>query len=122
MLEKVIKEINSQGTELKRFSNEWNVMQQLIDIVSVQPESAEIVYQDLQVDDMKVPKLVKNITSKRIADPEKVMQKICEFYGINCPDVLPPEIWRKSDTDISKPIEKNSITSTEPIINLIDLM
>ena len=49
MLQQCKDEINRQGAGFRKFSNQWNVMQQLIDIVSVQPDSAEIVLQDLQV-------------------------------------------------------------------------
>jgi hypothetical protein len=120
MLNKVINKINSQGKDYKKFSNNWNVMQQLIDIVSYQPESAEIVYQDLQVNEMQLTALVKKITGNKIANPEEVMQEICKFYSIPCPDVLPPETWRNSAAVKPKPAE-NTTMSTEPI-SLLDLM
>lgn len=119
MLNKVIEEINAQGKSFKKFSNEWNVMQQLIDIISFQPACAEIVYQDLQIEEMKLPKLVNKIVGKKIADPYKVMEEICSFYSVPCPAVLPPEIWRTA--------EENSASGTTPIqssepISLLDLL
>ena len=80
MLQQCIDEINKQGEKYSRFSNRWNVMQQLIDIVSVQPDSAEIVLQDLQVSEMNLNALTNKITGRRLADPFEVMKAICDFY------------------------------------------
>ena len=112
MLEKLLEEINSQGADYKKFSNRWNVMQQLIDIVTVQPESAEIVLQDIKLKDMNLLALVNKITGKRLADPEAVMKKICDFYKIPCPAELPPEAWRQSGK-AEKPAE---------VVNLLDFI
>lgn len=114
---KVINEINTQGTAYKKFSNEWNVIQQLIDIVTYQPDSAEIVYQDLQINEMKLPKLVSRVVSKRLNNPQTVMEEICKFYAIPCPDTLPPETWRNAEPAKPEP----QIMSSEPI-NLLDLL
>lgn len=67
ILENAVECIKTQGKNYKKYSNEWNVMQQLIDIITAQLESAEIVLQDLNVEEMQVPALVKKITSKKIA-------------------------------------------------------
>ena len=111
MLEKTIGTINEQGKSLEKHSNRWNIMQQLIDIISVQPDCAEIVYQDLQIEEMTISKLVSKITNQRLADPVKVMQEICKFYSIPCPSELPPETWRNaiSVTNTSKPSEPLSL-------------
>lgn len=105
-LEETIALIESQGEKYKKHSNEWNVMQQLIDILADDPQSAEIVYQDLQVEEMKLPKLVSKVTGKRIGDPEKVMRVICDFYKIPCPAELPPEHWRTNEAALQKPVTK----------------
>ena len=91
MIKNCVEEINKQGSKYTKHSNQWNVMQQLIDIVSDNPDISEIVYQDLLVEEMKLEKLVGKITGKRLSDPEKVMKAICDFYKIPCPDYLPPE-------------------------------
>lgn len=93
-LEETLALIAEQGKSYKKHSNEWNVMQQLTDILAANPQSAEIVCEDLQVEEMKLPKLVSKIVGKRISDPVKVMETICEFYKIPCPEELPPEHWR----------------------------
>lgn len=113
MLSKVIAEINKQGEKYKKHSNEWNVMQQLIDIVSFQPDCAEIVLQDLGIEEMSLDKLVKKITGKRMQDPYEIVKEICKFYAIECPKELPPEAWRSQTT--------TSAPSSEPI-SLLDLM
>lgn len=101
MLELVVKEIEAQAAQYRKHSNQWNVAQQLIDILYDEPDQAGIVYEDLKVKEMSVGSLVQKITGKRIADPEKVMQEICKFYGIRTPDTLPPEHWR-GDTPVRK--------------------
>lgn len=98
--------INEQGKTYKKHSNQWNVMQQLIDIIAAEPESAEIVYDDLQVEGLQLPKLVQRITAKRIADPVEVMKAICDFYKISCPAELPPEHWRTKKAAPPKPVTK----------------
>ena len=116
MLEKTIKTINEQGKSFEKHSNRWNIMQQLIDIISVQPHCAEIVYQDLQIEEMTISKLVSKITNQRPADPVKVMKEICKFYSIPCPSELPPETWRNA---ISKPSEH--LNQSDPV-SLLDLL
>lgn len=89
MLQQCKDEINRQGAGFRKFSNQWNVTQQLIDIVSVQPDSAEIVLQDLHVSEMNLNALTNKITGRRLADPLEVMKAICDFYKIPCPDIKP---------------------------------
>lgn len=98
MLELVVKAAEEQAAKYPKHSNQWNVAQQLIDILYAEPDQAGIVYEDLKVQEMSVGSLVQKITGKRIADPEKVMQEICKFYGIRTPDALPPEHWRGDAT------------------------
>ena len=112
-LEETLALINEQGQQYKKHSNEWNVMNQLIDILAAQPESAAIVYEDMQVEEMKLKKVVSKVTGKRIADPEKVMRAICDFYKIPCPAELPPEYWR---TKQATPHRRNAAPS------LLDLL
>ena len=100
----------------KKFSNKWNVMQQLIDIVSVQPDSAEIVLQDLKATEMNLHALTSKITGKRLADPLEVMKAICDFYKIPCPDTLPPEVWRQDSGKASAPAAPSGV------VNLLDLI
>lgn len=117
ILENAVDCIKTQGKNYEKYSNEWNVMQQLIDIITAQPESAEIVLQDLNIEEMQLTALVQKITGKRLADPMKVMEEICEFYAIPTPEELPPEVWRMNST---------SPTPAKPekqgFINLMDLL
>lgn len=96
-MNKVIDEIYKQGKDYKKHTNEWNVMQQLVDIIAAQPKCAEIVEQDLKIKEMDLAHLVKQITGKRMSDPIEVMKAICKFYSIDCPDELPPEHWRTNN-------------------------
>ena len=116
MLQQCQDEINRQGAGFRKFSNKWNVMQQLIDIVSVQPDSAEIVLQDLQVSEMNLNALTNKITGRRLADPFEVMKTICDFYKIPCPDTLPPEAWRQDSGKASEPAAPSGV------VNLLDFI
>ena len=116
MLQQCKDEINRQGAGFRKFSNQWNVMQQLIDIVSVQPDSAEIVLQDLQVSEMNLNALTNKITGRRLADPFEVMKAICDFYKIQCPDTLPPEAWRQDSGKASAPAAPSGV------VNLLDFI
>lgn len=120
MLEKVIAEINKQGKDYKKYSNKWNVMQQLIDIVSYQPECVEIVLQDLSVKEMNLSSLVGKITGKRMADPYEIVKEICKFYAIECPSELPPEVWRCQKADA--PSAKTTVKPSSEPISLLELM
>lgn len=117
ILENAVDCIKIQGKNYKKYSNEWNVMQQLIDIITAQPESAEIVLQDLNVEEMQLTALVASVIKQRLANPYEVMTAICEFYAIPTPEELPPEVWRMNST---------SPTPTKPekqgFINLMDLL
>lgn len=119
MIKSCVEEINKQGKGYKKYSNQWNVMQQLIDIVTDNPDISEIVYQDLQVEEMKLNKMVSKITGKRLSDPEKVMKEICDFYKISCPDYLPPEVWRSSIEVHTEPPKQSP---TPSVIDLMDFV
>lgn len=111
MQEKLINEIKEQGKSFPEFSNKWNVMQQLIDIVTAQPESAEIIFQDIKHKEMNLNALVNKVLGKRLADPREVMKVICDFYKIPCPAELPPEAWRNSGKTVS-----------DNVVDLLDFM
>lgn len=119
MFENTIAEINKQGAAYSKHSNEWNVMQQLIDILHVQPDCAEIVFQDLSIKEMTITALVKKITSKRLTNPVEVMKEICKFYSIPCPDELPPETWR---SDVPVKSKKLPAAKASESLSLLDLM
>lgn len=111
-----IDEIEKQGAQYKKFKNQWNVMQQLIDIIAVSsPDTADIVLADLKVKEMNLDAIVAKVTGARMSDPEKVMQTICDFYKIPCPSELPPEHWRIQGA------AQSAAHSTAPI-NLMDLV
>lgn len=121
-LNEVIAEINLQGKNYTKFSNNWNVMQQLIDILAYMPESAEIVLQNLKIKEMQLTALVQKITGKRLADPMKVMEEICDFYKIEVPDVLPPEHWRGPAAEAAKKAAAKPDQSESKYINLMELL
>lgn len=105
----VIEKIKEQSKEYEQHSNNWNVANQLIDIVAVStPESVEIIYRDLDISEMTVQKLADSIIGERMCNPVEVMKTICNFYKIPTPKELPPEHWRgqaridsKSKLDVS---------------------
>lgn len=102
MLTDAIKRINEEISQnsYKKHGNEWNVVNQLIDIIAANPQNADIVLHDLDVEQMNINALVKNVTGKHIGDPVDVMKAICEFYKIPCPNELPPEYWRSHQSAI----------------------
>lgn len=118
ILENAVDCIKNQGKNYKKYSNEWNVMQQLIDIITAQPESAEIVLQDLNIEEMQLTALVASVIKQRLANPYEVMTAICEFYAIPTPEELPPEVWRMNNTS---PAPAKS-TEEQGFINLMDLL
>lgn len=123
-LNEAIAEIELQGKNYTKFSNNWNVMQQLIDILAYMPESAEIVLQNLKIEEMQLTALVQKITGKRLADPMKVMEEICDFYKIEVPDVLPPEYWRGPAAEAAKKAaaKPDQSESKSKYINLMELL
>lgn len=74
-------------------TNEWNVINQLLDLVEADREAKRIVSEDLENEELSIRKLVKTVLNGR-PGPVEVMKRICDFYGLTCPDVLPPEVWR----------------------------
>lgn len=117
ILENAVNCIKNQGKDYKKYSNEWNVMQQLIDIITAQPESAEIVLQDLKIKEMQLNALVASVMNQRLADPYKIMTAICEFYSIPKPSELPPEVWRMNSTSPA-----STKSEKQGFINLMDLL
>lgn len=102
MFNLVLEKINSQSKEYEKHSNEWNIVNQLIDILAEQETSCEIVLQDLDIAEMNIKSLVNLIVSKRVSNDEEVMKIICDFYKIPVPQELPPEYWRKKSKPKSK--------------------
>ena len=123
----LIAKIKNQIDEEKyeTYTNEWNVANQLIDIIAVSSESMiEIINQDLTKSKMQVKDVVDAVISERLVNPFKVMEKICKFYGIDCLKELPIEQWRGNDNnttviDTTKPIDtvnKSSNQSKKPTL------
>lgn len=126
MLQKCIEEIKRQGKGYTAHGNQWNVMQQLIDIISFEPSYAGVVYDDLKIKEMDLKTVIGKVTGERLADPRKVMEKICDFYKIPCPKVLPPEVWRGAApaAPVAKPVASAPAPPKESggVIDLLDLM
>ena len=120
-MKKVIGKIREQGKAYKPHTNQWNVMNQLIDLVAADPAAAELVEKDLDIPEMGVPKIVAEITGKRMADPVEVMKALCRFYSLAVPEELPPEYWRH---ELAKRTEK---AAPEPetkkaVVSFMDLL
>lgn len=77
-------------------TNEWNVINQLLDLVEADREAKRIVSEDPSIDE-----LVRTVLRGR-PGPIEVMKKICDFYGLTCPDELPPEVWRGTAANAQK--------------------
>lgn len=84
-----IETVKAALSEKKPYSNEWNVLHQLWDIIAADSEAERIVAEDLENPDMAFDKIIKKVLSDR-PNAMEAMQKICEFYGLSCPKVLPP--------------------------------
>lgn len=121
-MEKVIEKIREQGKGYKPHTNQWNVMNQLIDIVAQDAAAADLVEKDLDVPEMSVAKLVSEITGKRMDDPVEVMKAICKFYGLAVPEELPPEYWRteKSAHTGTKAVPQPAAKKT--VVSFMDLL
>ena len=118
----VIAKIKAQGAGYKPHSNEWNVMNQLIDIVAEDEAAADLVEKDLDVPEMSIKKLVAEITGKRMADPVEVMKAICKFYGLEVPGELPPEYWRH---EMAERTEKTAVpqpAAKKTVVSFMDLL
>ena len=121
-MEKVIEKIREQGKEYKPHTNQWNVMNQLIDIVAQDAAAADLVEKDLDVPEMSVAKLVSEITGKRMADPVEVMKAICKFYGLAMPEELPPEYWRH---EMAERTERKAVpqpAAKKTVVSFMDLL
>ena len=88
-MQNVIAKIKEEIAVQKPYSNEWNVLHQLWDVVAADPEAEQIVAEDLENPDMAFDKLIKKVLFGR-PNAAEAMQRICEFYGLSCPEVLPP--------------------------------
>lgn len=120
MLNQLIAKINEE-ISLNKFephSFQWNVCNQLIDIVTVMPESAEIVMQDLSVEAMNTIALVKSIIDNHLENPKTIMKAICDFYKIPTPARLPPEIWQLLECDC---VPANPVAKSKADVDFMDL-
>lgn len=117
-MKKVIEKIREQGKEYKPHTNQWNVMNQLIDLVAADPAAAELVEKDLDIPEMGVQKIVAEITGKRIADSVEVMKALCKFYGLAVPEELPPEYWRQEMAETPQSVSKPQ----SKVVSFMDLL
>ena len=110
-MKKVIEKIREQGKGYKPHTNQWNVMNQLIDLVAADPAAAELVEKDLDIPEMEVQKIVAEITGKRMADQVEVMKALCRFYGLTVPEELPPEYWRTGKSTVPSSTPQSKVVS-----------
>lgn len=89
--EQAIQAIEAQQAKVKERSSQWMVGEQLKDICRMEPRSAELIAQDLQVKEMSITEAEKKI--KAFADTHKTGSFACvppmeadrilrEFYGL----------------------------------------
>ena len=89
--EQAIQAIEAQQAKVKERSPQWMVGEQLKDICRMEPRSAELIAQDLQVKEMSITEAEKKI--KAFADAHKTGGFACvtpmeadrilrEFYGL----------------------------------------
>ena len=89
--EQAIQAIEAQQAKVKKRSPQWMVGEQLKDICRLEPHSAELIVQDLQVKEMGIVEAEKKI--KAFADAHKTGSFACvtpmeadrilrEFYGL----------------------------------------
>lgn len=97
MIQEAITKLREQQSKVKERSPQWMVAQQLMDLVRAEPQCAEIIVQDLEVEAMSIIEAEKKI--KAFADAHKTGSFSCvtpeesdrilrEFYG------LPPRSGR----------------------------
>ena len=106
-----IEEIEAQQKKVKPRSAQWMVGEQLKDICRREPESAELIAQDLNVKEMSILEAEKKI--KAFADKNKVGSFACvtpveaeqilrEFYGLENPELREePETQKETSKIVS---------------------
>ena len=91
MIQDAINKLKEQQSKVKERSPQWMVAQQLIDLVRAEPQCAELLTQDLEVEAMSITEPEKKI--KAYADGHKTGNFACvtpeesdrilrEFYGL----------------------------------------
>lgn len=91
-VELAIQRLREQQSRVKERSPQWMVAQQLMDLVRAEPQCAEILAQDLEVESMSITEAEKKI--KAFADSHKTGSFSCvtpvesdrilrEFYGLS---------------------------------------
>ena len=95
MIQEAISKLQEQQSKVKERSPQWMVAQQLMDLVRAEPQCAELLAQDLEVEAMSITEAEKKI--KAFADahetgsfscvtPEESDRILREFYGLPpCP-------------------------------------
>ena len=91
MMQEAIRKLREQQSKVKERSPQWMVAEQLMDLVRAEPQCAEILAQDLEVEAMSITEAEKKI--KAYADGHKTENFACvtpveaerilrEFYGL----------------------------------------
>ena len=91
MIQEAIRKLQEQQSKVKERSPQWMVAQQLMDLVRAEPQCAELLAQDLEVEAMSITEAEKKI--KAFADSHKTGNFSCvtpeesdrilrEFYGL----------------------------------------
>ena len=91
MIQEAISKLQEQQSRVQERSPQWMVARQLMDLVRAEPQCAEILAQDLEVEAMSITEAEKKI--KAFADAHKTGSFACvtpeesdrilrEFYGL----------------------------------------
>lgn len=91
MMQEAIRKLREQQSKVKERSPQWMVAEQLMDLVRAEPQCADILAQDLEVEAMSITEAEKKI--KAYADGHKTGNFACvtpveaeqilrEFYGL----------------------------------------
>lgn len=120
-LNEVIGEINLQGKNYTKFSNNWNVMQQLIDILAYMPESARL-FAEFKIKEMQLTALVQKDYRQEACRPMKVMEEICDFYKIECLMCCRPSIESSGSKRRKRQQPDQRAKSKQVMYNLMELL
>lgn len=113
-----IRAIEAQQEKVKPRSPQWMVGEQLKDICCSEPKSAELIYQDLQVEGMSITEAEKKI--KAFADAHKTGSFAC-VTPVEAEKIL-REFYGLPDKGVSQGTASGSVEQTPAAGEILDLM
>lgn len=103
MMNEAIMKLTEQQNEVPEYSAQWMVAEQLKDICRREPQSAELIAQDLENKSMSIvaaEKQIKALADKRrkgnssCVNPKEAEEVLREFYGLPKPETERPKRGR----------------------------